>query len=88
MILCTDEKVYLLMLRFKKCRNSRISELQSFTTRSIFVVEPNFSHQNVCRTVAKVIISVSQVNRYCFKLRKIQISAAPSRKIVKYAMVT
>ena len=55
---------------FKKCRNSGIRELQIFTTRTIFVVEPNFLHQNVCRTIAKVIISVSQVNLYCFELRK------------------
>ena len=73
---------------FKKCRNSGIRELQSFTTRTIFVVEPKFLNQNVCRTVAKVIISVSQVNLYCFELRKMRISAAPSRKIGKYAMVT
>ena len=51
-------------------------------------LEPNFLHQNVCRTVAKVIISVSQVNLYCFELRKIRISVAPSRKIWNYAMVT
>ena len=52
------------------------------------VVELNFLHQNVCRIFAKVIISVSQVNRYCFELRKMRISAAPSRQIGNYAMVT
>ena len=64
------------------------SELQSFSTRVIFVVEPIYSQQNVCLTVAKVIISMSQVNIFCFELRKMQISAAPSRKIGNYAMVT
>ena len=63
-------------------------KLQSFTSRSIFAVEPNFLHQNVCFTVAKVIISVSQVNIYCFELRKMRTSVAPSRKIWNYIMVT
>ena len=37
--------------------------------------------------VAKVIISVSQVNLDCFELHKMRISAAPSRKIWNYAML-
>ena len=89
MILCTEKKSLFTDVTFlKKCRNSGIRELQIFTTRTIFVVEPIFLHQNVCRTVAKVIISLLQVNLYCFALRKMRISVAPSRKIGNFAMVT
>ena len=55
---------------FLKMSHSGNSKLQSFTTRLIFVIEPNFLQQNVCRTVAEVKISVSQVNLNCFELRK------------------
>ena len=87
-ILCTEKKVYLLLSYvFKNVGILVLVNFKAVLLAQFLVVVPNFLHQNVCRTVANVIISVSQVNRYCFELRKMRISAAPSRKIGNYAMV-
>ena len=63
------KKKILVILRFFKCWNSVITKLQSFSKRSICVLQQNVLHQNDRLIVVQLKISVLQVNLYSFELR-------------------
>ena len=65
----TRKKVLLVILGLIKFINFGINERKNVSTPSIFVLEPNFLHQNHCFNVAQLMINVSQTSLYYFKSR-------------------